>query len=441
MSKPRLLLVSMSGLRIVDPNLRAAGLRLPGVVRRVAALAQLPPLGLLTIAGTIDDQWHIDLVVDDGAGSIERTKARILSHRPDVVAFSTLTAAADRAAKLSGALRAFGITTVVGGLHATSAPSWCQERFDSVIIGDGETLFPRALLDWQNRCLAPSYRSNQPFDLGQSVRPRWDLWKQPSTPRYTVQTMRGCPWSCHFCAASRLLGPARRKPSSQIVREFRQVAEIQSRPWIELADDNTFALSNADEEAFAWLDELRSMGAKWFTESDWRISQHPKLLDRIARSGCRQILIGLESPIHTYGGMGGKTSPWNEMLAAVKTIQSAGIVVNACFIIGCDQETPTTIARLRDFLATAPFGEVQVTLQTPFPGTRMHEVMRRGGRLLSDDFSRYTLFDVVFEPAHMSPDQLRHEFLHLVSTVYSHDAQSRRARLNRHIRRRRRESL
>ncbi len=220
----------------------------------------------------------------------------------------------------------------------------------------------------------------------------------------------------------------------QIELELDAISKLQSRPWIELADDNTFA---GQRDCEPMLDALQRHGARWFTESDWRIADRPNLLQKIAASGCRQILIGLESSVFRYPGMGAKTADWQRMIEAIERIQSAGIVVNACLIIGADGETPASIERLGDFLETAPMGEIQLTLQTPFPGTGLYESLRREGRLLPDNFSRYTLFDVVFRPDKMSPHQLQNAFNDLVSRVFRESAQTRRDEIQKEVRRNR----
>src|SRR5690554_2369433 len=363
MQQHRLTLVSMSGLRVGHDELLARGMRLPGLARRATALAQLPPLGLLTIAATASPAWDVDLVCDDGLGDEADIVERILRHCLDVVAFSCLTPAVDRAARISQRIRTRRTgdkrpITVVGGLHATAAPAHCQVHFDVVACGDGEETLPKLLCDFAADRLQTHYTAAGTYRLADSPIPRWELLSSDAPPRFTLQTMRGCPWACSFCAASRLLGPARTKTNRQIERELAAITAVRPRPWIELADDNTFA-SGRDHAPM--LDALRRCGARWFTESDWRIAERPELLRQIATSGCRQILIGLESNVFRYGGMGGKTAAWHRMIEAVETIQAAGIVVNACFIVGADGETPASIERLGDFLETASIGEVQLT--------------------------------------------------------------------------------
>jgi radical SAM superfamily enzyme YgiQ (UPF0313 family) len=431
----RLTLVSMSGLRVGDPSLLAKGMRMPGLFRRASALSQLPPLGLLTIAAMVPEPWEVQLLQDDGQVAPYELADQIIETAPSLVAFSSLTPSADRAAKISSLLREKNVVTIIGGLHATADPTHCSRHFDVVVQGDGEPSIIKLLNDWSDNRLKPHYVAHSPFDLSHSPLPRWELLGEHRPPRYTLQTMRGCPWNCSFCAASRLLGPPRIKPDAIIEKELQSIASQQARPWIELADDNTFA---GDRDHTPMLEMLAQHGARWFTESDWRIALRPDLLRQIARSGCRQILIGLESNVFRYPGMGGKTADWQRMVDAVHAIQEAGIVVNACFIVGADGETPASIERLGDFLETAPFGEIQITLQTPFPGTSLHRSLSDSGRLLPGDYSRYTLFDVTYQPNLMTAQQLQSCFHALIERVFADHNQQRRNAIQKTVRKKRR---
>lgn len=427
----RLILVSMSGLRVGHVELLAKGMQLPGLARRANALSQLPPLGLLTIAALVPEHWQVELVQDDGQTAVGDVVEQIMTLEPTLVAFSALTPAIDRAASISRQLRQLKVATVIGGLHATADPEYCSERFDAVAVGDGEALMGRILHDFETHRLQRRYNPATAFDLADAPLPRWDLLGNLRPARYTLQTMRGCPWNCSFCAASRLLGPPRTKPDGRIEAELAAITNLQRRPWIELADDNTFA---GERDHAPLLDMLQQAGARWFTESDWRIALQPQLLQRIARSGCRQILIGFESHIFRYTGMGAKTAQWQRLVEAAEAIQGAGIVVSACFIVGAEGETKRSIEWLGDFLEEAPFGEIQLTLQTPFPGTSLHAALKSAGRLLPGNYERYTLFDVTYQPDALTVEQLQSSFNALVERVFADDQQQRRNAIQKQIR-------
>lgn len=442
----RLTFVSMSGLRVGHEELLALGMQLPGLRKRANALQALPPLGILTLAALAPEGWTCCMVNDLGHNSVTEVGAEILETEPDVVAFSSLTAAANRAYQLGQLLRTKGITTIIGGLHATAIPEECGNHFDVVVSGDGESSLPRLLRDFEQGHLQSRYHPQTPFDLAGSPFPRWELLEAAlashdvgsegglakAIPRFTLQTQRGCPWACQFCAASRLLGPVRAKPVERIEAELKQISRYTPRPWIELADDNTFAV---ERDPYPLLELLRRFGCRWFSESDWRIAEDPALLQAIARSGCRQLLIGVESTVFQYPGMGRKQTEFARCVEALQAIQQAGIVVNACFIVGADGETEASIDRLANFLSEAPFGEVQLTLQTPFPGTGLYRQLHKQGRMLFSDWSNHTLFRVTYQPDRLSPEQLQAAFYRLVAHTFSPSLQGRRDRIVRNIRR------
>lgn len=425
----RVAFVPLTGLRVREQELLELGMSLPGTARRASALAELPALGLLTLAGMTPPEWscsyHDASVVD------EKLVDRVLAEEPILVALSALTASANEAYQLSESFRACGIPVVIGGLHATCESDEARRHCDAVVIGDGESVWLDVLDDVRNNSLRATYRARSPFDLGQSPIPRFDLLGDRRRPRLTLQTERGCPLACDFCGASRLLGSFREKPIENIRAELAAINRLDSQPWLELADDNTFV---GDRDPEPLLDALGNANARYFTEADWRIGERPELLQQLAASGCVQVLIGIESLVFRYPGMGPKQTDFARMMTAVDAIQDAGVVVNGCFIVGADGETDESLDRLIEFILASRLGEVQITLQTPFPGTGLRHKLTKAGRLLTDrDWSHYTLFDVTFQPDQMSVEELEAGFRRVVQAVFSNEANKKRNRLRKRI--------
>ncbi|KAA0209762.1 radical SAM protein [bacterium] len=423
---PHVCLVALSGVRVVHPRLRELGLTLPGLRKRAQALAALPALGLLTLAGATPAPWTCSY--HEAPGDDEALAQEIAARRPVLVALSALTASVDGAYALSGRLRALGLPTVLGGLHASMCPDEALQHVDAVCIGDGEAAWPAILADARAGRLQPRYRA--PADLARAPLPRFDLAADKPRPRFTLQTARGCPLACEFCGASRLLGAFREKPLELIERELDAICALTRRPVIELADDNTWAGSR---DHGALLRALGRRGVRWFTEADWRIGRDPRLVRQLAEAGCVQVLMGVESPRMVPSGMGPKQANVNEVLDSIENLQDAGVAVNACFIAGMDGETPQTLEELADFILACPAADVQVTLQTPFPGTALRRRLLREGRLLPCAWSAYTLFDVTFVPERMTVAELERGFEALVRAVYSAQAQQARATIRREV--------
>ena len=144
---------------------------------------------------------------------------------------------------------------------------------------------------------------------------------------------------------------------------------------------------------------------RWFAETDLSVHQDEELLDLARQAGCAEVLIGLESP--TEAGLAGlemkvdwKRKRWPEYKDAIYRIQSHGIRVNGCFVLGLDEHTPRIFDDLLDFVIDTELFDVQITYLTPFPGTPLYDRLKGEGRLLHEgQWQRCTLFDGIIGPA------------------------------------------
>lgn len=435
----RLGLIAMSGVRACNKELMEFGLTLPGFVERSQVIASLPSLGLLTLAGMTPDYWEVEYREVPDLAQVEG-----LPGEYDMVAISSFTAQIKEAYRLADRYRAAGIPVVLGGLHVSSLPGEARRHADSIVIGEAEPYWPTLLCDFEQGRLQPVYGpSPLQFDLAKAPMPRFDLLDTDRYNRLTVQTQRGCPYRCEFCASSIRIAPRFRvKPVAKVIAEIRRIKEIWPRPFIEFADDNTFANR---EHGKRLLRALIPEGIRWFTETDISVAEDDELLRLMRESGCAQVLIGLESPqAAPLEGLeqraNWKAKQRDRYLRAIERIQDNGITVNGCFILGLDGADATSFDPLFDFVRDSGLYEVQITVLTPFPGTPLYERLWREGRLLYDgEWDRCTLFDVNFRPSHMSVAELENGLRTLGARLYSQEfTEQRRRRFRdrlRHVRR------
>ena len=425
--------IAMSGVRAHNEELTKLGLTLPGFVDRNRIIASLPSLGLLTLAGLTPKNFEVEY-----HEIADLKKLPGLPTHFDLVAISTFTAQLKEAYRVADYYRVNGVRVVLGGITASSLPEEAREHCDSVVIGEGEPLWPEVLHDAEKGCLKPFYSQSPPgqFDLREAPMPRFDLLDPAKYNRLTVQTSRGCPHHCEFCASSILLTPRYKvKPVEKVIAEIREIKKIWPRPFIEFADDNSFVHR---EHYKKLLRELARENVRWFTEADVRVAEDGELLGLMRDSGCQQVLIGLESPRgSSLEGVELKNN-WKARQqdfykSAVETIQSYGITVNGCFILGLDSHTPAVFDDVFRFVRDSGLYEVQVTFLTAFPGTALYHRLRREGRILQDKaWELCTLFDINFQPKNMSVGELQRGFLDLVKRLYAAEETSeRRARFKR----------
>ena len=362
--------LALSGIRVVDPELQTTGLNLPGFVDRSKVIASLPSLGLLTLAGLTPAEHEVRYI-----------------DLPDV-----------------------------------DAPDITAAHADAIVVGEGEPSWPLVLRDLTAGRLQRGYPTTAPFNLADAPMPRFELLDVSRYNRLTIQTARGCPWHCEFCAASIRLHPSyRTKPIPKIIAELHRIKELWAAPFIEFADDNTFA---DKRHGHALCEALAGEHVRWFTETDISVARDTPLLEKMRRAGCAQILIGLEDPAEGTEGMELKGN-WKarqraRYLEDIRRIQDHGITVNGCFVLGLDTHTAASFDQLWEFIQESELYEIQLTVLTPFPGTPLYERFARDGRLIEPfAWEKRTLFDVTYQPAQLSVAALRKGLLDLAAKVYS----------------------
>lgn len=421
-------LIAMNGIQCADKELAAMGLSLPGFLDRGKAIASMPSLAMLTLAGATPRRHEVSYVEVPDLKAVHGLPGNF-----DLVGISSYTAQIYEAYELADRYRAAGIRVVIGGPHASMLPMEAARHADAVAIGEGEPIWPQIVADAERHQLNPFYGAQfSTFSLADAPMPAFQLLEPHKYTRLLVQTSRGCPHRCTFCASSILISNRyKQKPAAKVLAEIDAICEIWKRPFIEFADDNSFINREYWHEL---LPQLRKRGVRWFAETDISVAEDPALLALMRDAGCKEILIGLESPIITdMDGMelnaNWKYKAWSKYKTAVKTVQSHGIRVIGCFVLGLDGQTPAVVDDLIDFTMELDLYDVQVTIQTAFPGTPLYAQLKQDGRLLEpENWSKCTLFDINYQPSHLSVPQLRSAFIDLAERLYSHQATDTRRR-------------
>lgn len=418
--------IAMSGVRAANPKLNEAGLTMPGFVERSRAIASLPSLSLLTLAALTPDDIEI--------GYHEIEDIRQVGELPacDVAAISSYSAQIKDAYEVCDRYRVRGVRTVLGGPHVTARPDEALTHADAIVTGEGELGWPELVADLRAR--RPLRRRYDPdgreFDLADAPLPRVDLLDVGCYNRLTVQTQRGCPWRCEFCAASmRLTAHYKVKPIDKVVAEILAITRIWPGAFVEFADDNSFVNRRHSKDLLRAIAPLR---IKWFTETDVSIADDDELLELMHRAGCAEVLVGLESP--TAAGIAGveRRKDWKRARfatyeRAIERIQGHGIAVNGCFVLGLDGDGPDVFDAVERFVERSGQFDVQITVMTPFPGTPLYDRLLGEGRLLEPEaWERCSLFDVNFVPLQMTAETLQQGALDLARRVYTEEARAAR---------------
>lgn len=243
------------------------------------------PLTLTTLASLIPREIPVDLqLFDEGIADLP------LDLDADLVGLTVLTGTAMRAYELADHFRQRGIKVVLGGPHITLIPDDAQPHADAVVVGYAEDSWPQLVRDFANGQLQSRYVQSPGLDLANRPFPRRDLLPSHRFLTNNVfEATRGCVHSCDFCVVPAAWG---RKPYQKPVEDV--VADIRQHGARKLifVDLNLVADRGYALRLFTALITLK---LQWYGLATVLLADDAELLELAARSGCRGLLMGLES--------------------------------------------------------------------------------------------------------------------------------------------------
>lgn len=339
-----------------------------------------PPLSLGIIASLMPSNWEV--VIRDEFFEEFRTEPC------DLVGITAMTCHALRAYEMADQFRKMGITTMMGGIHASVCSEEALEFVDVVVKGEVEDVLNEIISDFENNSLKRLYEAKEPVDLAKVPQQAFHLYN----PKYNwgiIQTTRGCAANCEFCAVTALNGATyRKRPVDNVIEELKNMPQKS----FFFADDNLLGFSHDDHQRFKELCEKMiesNINKIWIAQVPVQFSDNEELIKIAQKAGCIGVCIGIESG--SLAVLSGKMNKrmnvkYLESAQFAKKIQKHGIQVFGSFIVGndedgldCFKQTFKTIKKLK--LAMAHVGPL-----VPYPETRLFERMRAEGRLIYTNF-------------------------------------------------------
>jgi radical SAM superfamily enzyme YgiQ (UPF0313 family) len=308
---------------------------------------------------------------------------------------------------------------VIGGIAATLlGPEASLQHADAVVLGEAEEIWPRVVRDAQAGRLAPTYRAERPPPIETLPLPRYDLMSGARLGRWRpVQATRGCPFTCDYCSITAFFEQRyRKRPVDQVLRDVRAAKRAGSR-FIAFIDDN---IGVDWSYAQALWEALIPEKIIWISQCSLHIAERPEMLALARRSGCRLLSFGIESTSPESLAIHDKA--WNRperYRQAIHTIRRHGIDVSTEMIIGLDGDDASVFERTFAFLMENRITVPRVHILTPVPGTPLHRRLEAEGRMLSNDFTRFSGGQVVFRPRNFTPDDLQRGYWSLYERIFS----------------------
>lgn len=380
--------------------------------------ASFPPLGLLTIASMLPEEWQLRLV---------NMNVRDLKNRDirwaDYVFVSAMVTQRDSAREVIACCNKLDTKVVAGGpLFTTEYENF--KGVDHFVLDEAEVTLPPFLEDLRRDKARLIYTSKERQDITKTPIPKWSLINMKHYSSMNVQYSRGCPYNCEFCDIVVLNGhKPRTKDKNQILAELEALYQHGWRAGVFVVDDNFIGNKRKLKEEIlpaiiGWM-QKRKYPFALLTETSINLADDEELMRLMVDAGFDTVFIGVESPNEESLAECNKyQNERRDLIAAVKKIQNYGIQVQGGFIVGFDSDPLSIFKSQISFIQKSGIVTAMVGLLNAPRGTRLYQRLKKEHRLLDSFSGDNTDCSINFVPK-MKYETLINGYKQILKTIYS----------------------
>ncbi|MEM8804827.1 MAG: B12-binding domain-containing radical SAM protein [Cyanobacteria bacterium P01_G01_bin.38] len=348
--------------------------------------AQLPPLGIVTVAAILPQAWEFKLV--------DRNVRPITAAEWDwaelVLLSAMIVQKEDFAAQIKAAKQR-GKRVAVGGPYATALPDEAiATGADFLILDEGEITLPMFVDALERGERSGIFRSDgeRPAVTDTPI-PRFDLLEQDAYAEMSVQFSRGCPFQCEFCDIIVLYGrKPRTKTPEQLLAELQCLYDLGWRRSIFMVDANFIGNKRNVKLLLKalkpWM-EAHDYPFSFATEASVDLAQDVEMMEMMVDCNFGAVFLGIETPDTESLAFTKKYQNTRDPISeSVLTIARTGLRVMAGFIIGFDGEKPGAGERITQFVEQTTIPTAMFSMLQALPDTALWHRLKREGRLLCD---------------------------------------------------------
>lgn len=382
---------------------------------RVAAIADLT---MTTVAALIPDGFEITICDEHISPADLETEA-------EVIAITGKSTQVERMISLAKEYRKRNKIVIMGGPYVSLCPDQMRPHCDILCRGESEEIAEQMFNDILNDCWKSEYVGTKP-DLRTSPIPRWDLYHNEHAITGSVQTSRGCPFSCEFCDVIVYLGRKQRHKSiDQVIAELDLLYKYKYST-IFLADDNFTAYRQKAKELLKairdWNNNPEQRRVMFFTQLSIDISKDEEILTLLSEAGPFEVFIGLETPNEeSLLATRKQQNVGIDIVQQVHRFFEHGISVTAGMIVGFDADTVDIFERQYQFAMNTSIPIFNTSVLVAPYGTPLYTRLEQEGRLYKKDEkgANIQLWDTNIVPKLMNREQLLKGTKWLANRLYN----------------------
>lgn len=366
----------------------------------------MPLLGPVYLGTILKKRGHQVEVYNENIHAPDYTRLKA-----DLIGISILTPTAKRGYEI--AKRFPKEKVIMGGVHASLLPNEALEHARQVVVGEAEEVIVDVA---EGRRIESVVQGRPVEDLDALPVPDFSLIKgYPAYPLIMpVSTSRGCPFDCSFCSVTKMFGRKYRFRGAENIIE-----EMKSRNTKQffICDDNFAADPKRTRTLLGLM--LKNKVKQWVCQVRADVAKDNKLITLMSRAGCSVVCVGLESVNPSTLTAFKKRQTVEEIVSAIRSFHENRIKIHGMFVLGGDEDNKNTVWETLKFAVKQKIDTLQMTILTPFPGTKVYEDLHAKKRIFTKDWSLYDCQHIVFHPKLLSARELQLNVIKACAKFYS----------------------
>lgn len=330
----------------------------------------MEPLGLAVLAGMTASEHSVKFYDD-------RIEEIPYNEPVELVGISVETFTAKRSYAIADKYKKRNVPVVLGGYHPTVMPHEALKHADAIVRGEAEGQWEKIVKDAQNKSLKKIYENTEAADL-KGYFPDRTIFKGKKYLKIPlIFFSRGCLVKCNFCALSNFYKKHfNKRPIDDVINEIKALSEN----FFFFIDDN---IATAKKDATKLFQKLIPLKKKWAAQISINHLLDESFIKLMAKSGCKGVLLGIESlKDRSLGDMGKGINQNKDYLTLIRRLQKYGIMHWSSFVFGYDNDEPADIDAALEFTKTASSCLAAFNHLTPYPGTGLYNRLIKENRFI-----------------------------------------------------------
>ncbi|MFX0195502.1 MAG: B12-binding domain-containing radical SAM protein [Candidatus Hodarchaeota archaeon] len=338
----------------------------------------------------------------------------------DFIALSFMDFCSPHAYEVAAKFRKLGKKVIAGGRYPSTFPHEVIPHFDSVVIGEAETIWSRVVEDAVKGKLEKVYEAPFAHSLKDIPPPRYDLIEPEFAIPVVTEATRGCPYRCSFCQLTINPTPYRCRPVKDVIRDLTSTADLpyHKRKMAMLYDNNLGGDRKYAKELLRKIAKLKLWGLG--TQFSFDCLHDEEFVDLLSEANCRMAFIGMESLNEpSLASVHKKQNKVEEYRELFDKLKKRGILTFTGLMVALDEDTPHYYSELLNKLEEVDPSAILTSISIPIPGTPFHKVVESEGRIIESNIAHYEGDHLVFKPKNVSPEEVFNIYRSINNHFYS----------------------